>query len=171
MRFGQELEWSSKRKQNQPASLNQINPEMLKKGCALLRHPHQPKMLRPLVRISKANALQALLQPFESGLECKSASRVCQVSAATFERLMIYDVNYMDCNQLVTSYIPIFTTPQKKFNHGGCTYTGNLPVSLHSALYLRNYTASNLGELFLYKKGSERYVIDTTAAHTPQAVN
>lgn len=83
MRFGQELEWSSKRKQNQPASLNQINPEMLKKGCALLRHPHQPKMLRPLVRISKANALQALLQPFESGLECKSASRVCQVSAAT----------------------------------------------------------------------------------------
>lgn len=88
-----------------------------------------------------------------------------------FERLMIYDVNYMDCNQLATSYIPIFTTPQKKFNHGGCTYTGNLPVSLHSALYLRNYTASNLGELFLYKKNSERYVIDTTAAHTPQAVN
>ena len=87
------------------------------------------------------------------------------------ERLMIYDVNYMDCNQLATSYIPIFTTPQKKFNHGGCTYTGNLPVSLHSALYLRNYTASNLGELFLYKKNSERYVIDTTAAHTPQAVN
>lgn len=74
----------TKRKQNQPASLNQINPEMLKKGCALLRHPLlRQKWLKPLVRISKANALQALLQPFESGLECKSASRVCQVSAAT----------------------------------------------------------------------------------------
>ena len=174
MRVGQELEWSSKRKQNQPASLNQINPEMLKKGCALLRHPLlRQKWLKPWWEstLAECGALQALLQPFESGLECKSASRVCQVSAATFERLMIYDVNYMDCNQLATSYIPIFTTPQKKFNHGGCTYTGNLPVSLHSALYLRNYTASNLGELFLYKKNSERYVIDTTAAHTPQAVN
>lgn len=57
-----------------------------------------------------------------------------------------YDVNYMDCNQLVTSYSDLY----KKFNHGGCTHTSNLPVSLHSALYLRNYTASNLGELFLY---------------------
>lgn len=94
-----------------------------------------------------------------------------QVCKQSLSSLCCHPVNYMDCNQLVTSYIPIFTTPQKKFNHGGCTYTGNLPVSLHSALYLRNYTASNLGELFLYKKNSERYVIDTTAAHTPQAVN
>ena len=41
---GQELEWSSKRKQNQPASSTKKIQKCFK-GCALLRHPHKPKML------------------------------------------------------------------------------------------------------------------------------